>query len=185
MLMQRSSWSWCSSRKQLDRGARYSEIANLKFDAIDLATKTINLWRDKVDNESRLYMTDRVYEVLSRRHGGKRASQIYVFENSDKDGPRKYAPKAFMNACERAGIEGITLHSMRRTHASRLVQAGMPIYDVSKLLGHASVTTTANHYAHLAPNQSSRAATDILNRIGESKGRQAGGAVGTVFGLSV
>src|SRR5581483_425926 len=150
----------------LDTGARYSEIAKLPWRDVNLEQRTINLYRSKVKNESVLYMTDRCYQVLRRRADAKRRDQVYVFENSDKNGPRKYAPKAFMNACERADIEGVSLKSCRKTHASRLVQAGMPIYDVSKLLGHASVVTTANHYAHLAPNQSSKAATDILNRMG-------------------
>jgi integrase len=44
-----------------------------------------------------------------------------------------------------AGIEGITLKSLRKMFASRLVQAGEPIFTVSKLIGHASVVTTTTH----------------------------------------
>jgi len=51
----------------LDTGARYSEIANIEWSRIDLASRTIHLWRQKVQNETVLYMTDRVFEVLSRR----------------------------------------------------------------------------------------------------------------------
>ena len=51
----------------LDTGARYSEIANIGWSRIDLASRTIHLWRQKVQNETVLYMTDRVFEVLSRR----------------------------------------------------------------------------------------------------------------------
>src|SRR6185312_12561230 len=45
----------------LDTGARYSEVANLEWSQIDVANRTIRLWRSKVQNESVLYMTDRVY----------------------------------------------------------------------------------------------------------------------------
>ena len=110
-------------------------------------------------------MTNRVIETLERRAKAKREDQVYVFENSDKDGPRKYAPKAFCDACKRAGIKGITLHSLRKTHASRLVQAGIPLFDVSKLLGHANIKTTADQYAHLAPNHASKNAVDVLNKL--------------------
>ena len=51
----------------LDTGARYSEIANIEWSRIDLASRTIHLWRQKVQNETVLFMTDRVFEVLSRR----------------------------------------------------------------------------------------------------------------------
>lgn len=158
----------------LDTGARYSEIANLPWSDVNLEQRSINLWRSKVDNESVLYMTDRAYEVLKRRYDNKRKDQVYVFENSDKDGPRKYAPKAFTNACKRAGIKNCTLKTCRKTNASRLVQAGVPLLDVSKLLGHASVTTTATYYAHLAPSQASKGAVAVLNRLeGERKDEQA------------
>ena len=43
----------------LDTGARYSEIAKLKWTDIDLDNRTIRLYRPKVDNESVLTMTDR------------------------------------------------------------------------------------------------------------------------------
>jgi integrase len=40
-----------------------------------------------------------------------------------------------------------TPHSMRHTFACRMLNAGMPIYDVSKMLGHESVQTTERIYA--------------------------------------
>ncbi|MFL6601800.1 MAG: site-specific integrase [Steroidobacteraceae bacterium] len=153
----------------LDTGARYSEIATLEWAQVDMKEKTIDLWRSKVANESILSMTDRLYETLQRRFEKKRADQTYVFENSNKDGPRNYAPKAFNNACKRAGILNCTLKTCRKTFASWLVQAGVPLMSVSKLLGHASITTTASFYAFLAPNQASKEAAQVLNKIDKDK----------------
>ena len=67
----------------LDTGARYSEIANIEWQRIDLASRTIHLWRQKVQNETVLYMTDRVFEVLSRRDATK--ARCYVFCNRNGD----------------------------------------------------------------------------------------------------
>jgi integrase len=50
-----------------------------------------------------------------------------------------------------AGCPDVTLHILRHTTASRLVQRGVPIYTVSKWLGHSSVKTT-ERYTKLAPN---------------------------------
>ena len=64
----------------LDTGARYSEIANIEWQRIDLASRTIHLWRQKVQNETVLYMTDRVFEVLSRRDATK-ATPLRVLQS--------------------------------------------------------------------------------------------------------
>lgn len=56
-----------------------------------------------------------------------------------------------------AGFDGTT-HTLRHTYASHLVMAGVPIFTVSKLLGHASVETTEKHYAHLASSHMDEAA---------------------------
>ncbi|UGT71566.1 site-specific integrase [Nocardia gipuzkoensis] len=58
-------------------------------------------------------------------------------------------------------IGHVRLHDLRHTYASRLLERGIPIEDVSRLLGHASVTTTMR-YAHRAKSRwdSVRAALD-------------------------
>lgn len=43
---------------------------------------------------------------------------------------------------QRAGIEGYTVHSMRHTFAKRLIQRGIALATVQKLLGHASLAST-------------------------------------------
>ena len=63
----------------------------------------------------------------------------------------KSVRKAFSTACRRAGIENFHIHDLRHTFASWLVMNGTPIFEVSKLLRHASIQMT-ERYAHLAPD---------------------------------
>jgi hypothetical protein len=56
----------------------------------------------------------------------------------------------------------ISMHTLRHTAASLMVAAGVPIFDVSKVLGHGSVLMTMR-YAHFAP-EASRGAIDALDR---------------------
>jgi len=50
---------------------------------------------------------------------------------------------------EKLGLHNARFHDLRRTFGYNLIKQGRPIYEVSKLLGHSSVTTTERHYAPL------------------------------------
>jgi len=54
----------------------------------------------------------------------------------------------FKIVCKKAGLDDLHPHDLRHTFATRLIKNGVSIYNVSKLLGHASVTTS-ERYAHL------------------------------------
>tara|TARA_R100000458_G_scaffold34651_1_gene32014 strand:- start:97 stop:1017 length:921 start_codon:yes stop_codon:yes gene_type:complete len=57
--------------------------------------------------------------------------------------------KTFSRCMFAMGIENAIFHDLRRTFGYDLIRQGMPIYQVSKLLGHRSVVTTERHYAPL------------------------------------
>lgn len=69
------------------------------------------------------------------------------------------------HACERAGIEGASFHTLRKTCATKLVKAGVDLYYVSKVLGHSTVVTTQNHYAGVALSKASEVSVQILNKL--------------------
>ena len=48
------------------------------------------------------------------------------------------------------------LHDLRHTHASRLIDAGIPIVAVSKRLRHSNVSITLSTYAHVAGDADER-----------------------------
>jgi integrase len=55
----------------------------------------------------------------------------------------------FRRAREAAGLSHVTFHDLRRSCGTMMVQAGVDLYVVSKVLGHSSPAVTAKHYAHL------------------------------------
>lgn len=145
----------------IDTGARYSEIANIAWKDIDLNGGEIRLWRSKVQNESVIYMTDRVETILRRRR--RESNGLTVFAN--KAGERRgYSAIAIRKAFRRAGLDDCTIHTLRHTHATRLVQNGLSIQEVKAVLGHTDIRTTMR-YAHLEQAVVTRKARDIVNAL--------------------
>ena len=151
----------------IDTGARYSEIAKIEWDSINLDQRTIRLWRPKVRNESVLYMTDRVYSILHRRFQNKKSS--YLFTNK-KGGPRNTATLPIRKAFQRANITGCTVHTFRHTHATRLIQNGLSLYEVKEILGHTDISTTMR-YAHLERRDISSKARDVINTLNNNSNK--------------
>ena len=65
----------------------------------------------------------------------------------------RYISQTFKKNLRRLDIKDGRFHDLRRTFGLNLIKKGMPIYEVSKLLGHSSVSTTEKHYAPLLVSQ--------------------------------
>jgi len=156
----------------LDTGMRYMEAAALPWTSVDMDSRTMTVFRSKVNNQSNIMMTDRVFKMMKRRFDN-RDSNRYVFMSNDGKTHRKYTRDGINNAFDRAGLNSAqmikekgskaTTHTLRHTFCSRLAQAGMSLYEIGQLVGHADVQSTAI-YSHLCPNTASKKAIDILNR---------------------
>ena len=59
----------------------------------------------------------------------------------------------FRRAREAAGMPEVTFHDLRRSCGTIMVQNGVDLYVVSKLLGHSTVAVTQSRYAHLQVEQ--------------------------------
>ena len=145
----------------LDSGARYSEIANLEWSKVNLLTQTLTVWRSKVNNETPLAMTDRVYAILNRRYESKNSKHVF---NNKAGEARGYSTQSIRKAIKRAGLDNSTTHTLRHTLATKLIQNGMSIYEVMVILGHSDINTTMI-YSHLEQKQVTLKARDLINQI--------------------
>src|SRR6185436_3982820 len=70
---------------------------------------------------------------------------------------------AFRRARADAGLPALRFHDLRHSAASFMVQAGVSLYEVQKVLGHKDARMT-QRYAHLTPDHL-RGAVAALERI--------------------
>ncbi|WP_323154860.1 site-specific integrase [Pseudomonas alvandae] len=134
----------------LNTGIRRGELFDLKWPAVNFATKTITISGDLSKTlETRHIPMNK--EALATLKAWKRQSTGtgYIFPGQD-GGRLDDVKTAWLNLLERAEIEGFRWHDMRHDFASRLVMAGVPLNTVRDLLGHADIKMTLR-YAHLAP----------------------------------
>jgi integrase len=146
----------------LDTGARLNEATQLAWRDVQLDRQprgSVKFMVTKSGLPRSVPLTRRVEQILRRLKKSCSQGEQRVFlhrQTGPKHGQsRKAKPfnrphKAFYGACERAGISDFRIHDARHTFASRLVMKGVPLLEVSKLLGHSSLAMTMR-YAHLAP----------------------------------
>lgn len=135
----------------IDTGARYSEVAKSPWSWFSPDLSRWNIWLTKNNKPRVLPLTKRVQEILRRRKAAGQHGPFYKLDYM-------HTRRDFIRLCEASGIEGVTIHVLRHTCASRLVQRGVDIRRVQLWMGHATVTTTLR-YAHLAPDH----LNDVVN----------------------
>ncbi len=81
--------------------------------------------------------------------------RLYDYSPGDRLFPytKEYFHHAMRRGSTLSGVEYIRLHDLRHSHASLLIEMGVPILLVSERLGHEDVETTLRTYGHLYPNR--------------------------------
>lgn len=151
-------------RLLLGTGLRRGEALSLTWGDVDFSRRFVGIRGETAkDKEFRAVpLTDDALKALQQWHKQARSTdpEEWVFPGPKGDRMRQINT-SWTELLDAAKIENFRLHDCRHDYASRLVQAGVGLYEVSKLLGHADLEMT-QRYAHLAPDHL-RAAVDKLN----------------------
>ena len=134
----------------LYQGLRLGEALALTVDDVDRDKRLITISK-AIDGQSRLSTTktessnrtiplfQRTLDILPNKREGR------LFDDST----RKYYQKCMSTICADLGIEGISIHSLRHTFATRCAEAGVPPKVVQQWLGHSTLEMTMNVYTHV------------------------------------
>lgn len=136
----------------LDTGCRLSEITGTK--PADVVDRTVRLIDTKNGKSRAVPLTVRAKVALAYLHVNPLWQEVTrgVRDTSVRKASAKdWCVKRFTTIRDAAGLPDVSLHILRHTCASRLVEAGVDLYRVKEWLGHSTITMT-ERYAHLKPD---------------------------------
>ena len=143
-------------RLMLETGCRKSEILALRKS--DLSQYCVHVERKKGGGRAAMPVSEILYDALEGQN-------IH-------DGGHLFYPESMRRLT--TYLKGInpkySPHTLRHTYATRALEAGASIYDVSKALGHSSVLVTERNYAHVVPSD---AAKRVQEKLGDLNARDA------------
>lgn len=97
----------------------------------------------------------------------------YVFTDETGGALRpERATRAFHSAVLASGLPPVRLHDLRHGAASLALAAGADLKTVQELLGHATIITTADIYAHVLPELHLRAADAVAELVDHAERRR-------------
>jgi integrase len=152
-------------RKRVAVGYRMVEGLGGKTDR---STRVVDLDKTTVDTLRRWRKTQ-TEERLAWGPAWEATGQVFTRE----DGLGLHADQvagAFARAVKAAGVPAIRFHDLRHTHASLLLQAGVPVKVVSERLGHASPAFTMSTYQHVLPGMQAEAARTFAALLADPTG---------------
>ncbi len=154
-------------------GCRLGEILSLKWNAVDFEQALLVLEDSKTGSRP-VWLNAAALAVLED------LSQIrvgdFVIVGESADAPRRDLHRPWRQVVQYAGLEGVSLHTLRHTHASIGVGAGIGLPLVGALLGH-RVASTTQRYAHIDASPARRASETIGSAIAATLERRSGAPV--------
>lgn len=130
-------------------GARKANVLAMRWEQIDFAGRTWCIPRTKNGTAQTVPLEDAELELLSRRRLAAQASSSWVFPGNGQTGHLADPKSGWRRILDRAEIEDLRLHDLRRSLASFMVDSGASLPVVGKALNHQSQATTAI-YARLS-----------------------------------
>jgi integrase len=148
-------------------GLRYGECVALRVRDVDIEHRRLKVSRSitgvrgqgQVEGETKTHQSRRV-PILTQA-----LADALAFAIQGRDGAEFLFPgpdgthmtigwfrHRFDRACAEVGLENVTPHTLRHTAGSLALASGASVVTVSKLLGHSNVSTTANIYSHMMPD---------------------------------
>jgi integrase len=137
----------------LNTGMRFGEIASLKWQHIDIKARTIKVMDPKNSENRMVFMTDAIFEMFEGLEKEKPDKLVFP---SRVGGIQSDASHSFHRSVDELGLNDgiddrrlkVVFHTLRHTAASWLVNQGITLPVIAKILGHKTLQMT-ERYSHV------------------------------------
>jgi integrase len=154
----------------LAAGVRWTEFANMKIADFQPLKGFVTVSKSKTAAGIRTIPLDKADIDLVSRHiadtgrtGADAESPLFTSPQGHQLRYSNFRRRVWIPACRKAGLEDVTFHDLRRTHATMLVAEGHDPKVVQERMGHNSISTTLKYYA-VATTQGKMQAAGVKNR---------------------
>lgn len=133
-----------------DAGLRVSETANLLVSDIDSSRMSIFVRQGKGQRD-RYSLLSQANLLILREYWRQYKPSLYLFPGSSPEKPIscRTIQQVFYGSRKKAGIpKKASVHSLRHSFASHLLEAGTDLFRIQQLLGHFNLETTSR-YLHM------------------------------------
>lgn len=129
-------------------GARSGNTLRMRWDEISLARAEWRIPETKAGTAVVIPIPKAALDILRRRQTDADGSP-WVFPSHGRSGHLASPQKSWERLCDTAGIEGLTIHDLRRSLGSWQAAAGSSELIIGKSLGHAAGSRATSVYARL------------------------------------
>ncbi|AZO95112.1 tyrosine-type recombinase/integrase [Halocella sp. SP3-1] len=133
-------------------GLRVSEAASLMINDINSSRHIIRVRQSKGHKDIITLLSDKALVILREYYKEYTEKWLFPGANSNKHISVRTIQAVFNKACRNSGIKKkVTVHWLRHSFATHLLESGVDLRYIQELLGHQSSKTT-EIYTHVSSN---------------------------------
>lgn len=159
------------ARLALLTGMRAGELLNLQVSDVDFRRSLVFIrnpkWKQDARKSEGLPVSAEALGILRELCQKAKGGRLFWYEDNERTPLVCVVSNLFRRHVSKAGLAGLKPHSLRHTFGTRLGEAGCDAYEIRKLMGHSSITTT-QVYVHPRAPRLREAVEAVSSRRGHS-----------------